>query len=66
MRAWSTAPIQMYEDVTGTTPNEVESGVREIMIQYMDEADRKGSSLGISRNDVTMDYPVVRQVEPNH
>lgn len=38
------------------TPNDVEAGVREIMVQYMDEADREGSPLGIRREDVTMDY----------
>ncbi len=48
--------LAVYQQTTGTTSRQVEAGVRDIMVRYMDEADRADSKLNISREDVTLDY----------
>ena len=48
--------LSVYQQNTGTTAKQVEAGVRDIMVRYMDEADRADSKLNISREDVTLDY----------
>ena len=48
--------LAVYQQTTGTTAKQVEAGVRDIMVRYMDEADNPDSNLNISREDVTLDY----------
>ncbi len=48
--------LAVYQQNTGATARQVEAGVRDIMVRYMDEADRADSKLNISREDVTLDY----------
>ena len=48
--------INLYQESTGTTDAEVEDGIQRVMDRYLAEAERSGSSLNISRSDVTTDY----------
>lgn len=48
--------LAVYQQNTGATARQIEAGVRDIMVRYMDEASRTDSKLNISREDVTLDY----------
>ena len=48
--------LAVYQQNTGATARQIEAGVRDIMVRYMDEASRTDSKLDISREDVTLDY----------